>query len=50
MRVAEPHNGWIKNVFRFRHFSMRGLNKARAKFRLACLALNRRKVGAMQAC
>jgi transposase/IS5 family transposase len=47
--IAEPPNGWIKNVLGFRQFSMRGLKKAQAEFRLVCLALNLRRMGAMQA-
>jgi hypothetical protein len=38
--IAEPPNGWIKNVLGFRQFSMRGLKKAQAEFKLVCLALN----------
>jgi IS5 family transposase len=47
--IAEPPNGWIKNVLGFRQFSMRGLNKAQAEFKLVCMALNLRRMGAMQA-
>ncbi len=46
--IAEPPNGWIKSVLGFRHFSMRGLEKAKAEFKLVCLALNLRRMGAMQ--
>ncbi len=46
--IAEPPNGWIKNVLGFRQFSMRGLKKAKAEFKLVCLALNLRRMGAMQ--
>jgi transposase len=46
--IAEPPNGWIKNVLGFRQFSMRGLDKAKAEFKLVCLALNLRRMGAMQ--
>jgi transposase len=46
--IAEPPNGWIKNVLGFRQFSMRGLKKAQAEFKLVCLALNLRRMGAMQ--
>jgi transposase/IS5 family transposase len=45
--LAEPPNGWIKNVLGFRQFSMRGLEKAKAEFKLVCLALNLRRMGAM---
>ena len=48
--IAEPPNGWIKNVLGFRQFSMRGLQKAQAEFKLVCMALNLRRMGAMQAC
>ncbi len=47
--IAEPPNGWIKNILGFRQFSMRGLQKAQAEFKLVCLALNLRRMGAMQA-
>ena len=47
--LAEPPNGWIKNVLGFRQFSMRGLDKAKAEFKLVCLALNLRRMGAMHA-
>lgn len=46
--IAEPPNGWIKNVLGFRQFSMRGLEKAQAEFKLVCMALNLRRMGAMQ--
>ena len=46
--IAEPPNGWIKSVLGFRQFSMRGLDKAKAEFKLVCLALNLRRLGAMQ--
>ena len=47
--IAEPPNGWIKNVLGLRQFSMRGLEKAKAEFKLVCMALNLRRMGAMQA-
>jgi transposase len=47
--ISEPPNGWIKNVLGFRQFSMRGLKRAQAEFKLVCLALNLRRMGAMQA-
>ena len=46
--IAEPPNGWIKSVLGFRQFSMRGLEKANAEFKLVCMALNLRTMGAMQ--
>jgi transposase/IS5 family transposase len=48
--IAEPPNGWIKNVLGFRQFSMRGLKKTQAEFKLVCMALNLRRMGGMQAC
>ena len=45
--IAEPPNGWIKNVLGFRQFSVRGLRKAQAEWKLVCLALNLRRMGAM---
>ena len=47
--IAEPPNGWIKNVLGFRQFSVRGLRKAQAEWKLVCLALNLRRLGAMSA-
>jgi hypothetical protein len=42
--IAEPPNGWIKNVLGFRQFSMRGLHRVQAEFKLVCLALNLRRM------
>ena len=47
--IAEPPNGWIKSVLGFRQFSLRGLERVQAEFKLVCLALNLRRMGAMQA-
>lgn len=47
--IVEPPNGWIKAVLGFRQFSMRGLEKVQAEFKLVCMALNLRRMGAMQA-
>jgi len=47
--IVEPPNGWIKAALGFRQFSMRGLNKVKAEFKLVCMALNLRCMGAMQA-
>jgi transposase len=47
--IAEPPNGWIKSVLGFRQFSVRGLHRVQAEFKLVCLALNLRRMGAMQA-
>jgi hypothetical protein len=46
--LAEPPNGWIKDVLGFRQFSMRGLPKFRAEWKLVCLALNLRRMATMQ--
>ena len=42
--IAEPPNGWIKNVLGFRQFSMRGLHRVRAEWKLVCAALNLRRM------
>lgn len=42
--LSEPPNGWVKNVLGFRQFSMRGLAKAKAEWRLVCAALNLRRM------
>ena len=42
--ISEPPNGWVKNVLGFRQFSMRGLRKAKAEWRLVCAALNLRRM------
>lgn len=46
--LAEPPNGWIKNVLGFRQFSMRGLHKVQAEWKLVCMALNLRRTATMQ--
>jgi hypothetical protein len=45
--IAEPPNGWIKNVLGFRQFSLRGLHRVRAEWKLVCLALNLRRMAVM---
>ncbi len=45
--LAEPPNGWIKNVLGFRQFSLRGIDSVRAEWKLVCLALNLRRMAAM---
>lgn len=45
--IAEPPNGWIKNVLGFRQFSMRGLHRVRAEFKLVCMALNLRRMAVL---
>jgi hypothetical protein len=44
--IAEPPNGWIKSVLGFRQFSLRGLHRVQAEFKLVCLALNLRRMAA----
>jgi transposase len=46
--IAEPPNGWIKHVLGFRQFSLRGLHRVEAEWKLVCLALNLRRMAAMQ--
>ena len=47
--VAEPPFGWIKQVMGFRRFSVRGLRKVRGEWALVCLALNARRLHAVEA-
>ena len=42
--IAEPPNGWIKSVLGFRQFSMRGLRRVRAEWKLVCAAVNLRRM------
>jgi IS5 family transposase len=45
--LSEPPNGWVKNVLGFRQFSMRGLVKAQAEWKLVRAALNLRRMANM---
>ena len=45
--ISEPPNGWVKNVLGFRQFSLRGLTKVKAEWRLVCTALNLRRMARM---
>ena len=47
--LSEPPNGWVKNVLGFRQFSMRGLTKAQAEWKLVCAALNLRRMATKMA-
>lgn len=47
--IAEPPNGWIKNVLGFRQFSMRGLERVTAEWKLVCMALNLRRMCSLSA-
>ena len=49
-RKSEPPNGWIKNVLGFRQFSMRGLHRVQAEWKLVCMALNLRICGGWRRC
>jgi transposase len=42
--IVEPPNGWIKAVMGFRQFSLRGLEKVKAEWKLVCVALNLRRM------
>lgn len=45
--LAEPPNGWIKNVLGLRQFSMRGLHRVQAEWKLVCMALDLRRMATM---
>ncbi len=47
--IAEPPNGWIRSVLGLRRFSLRGLHRVQAGFKLVCLALHLRRMGSLQA-
>jgi Transposase DDE domain len=47
--IAEPPNGWIKSVLGFRQFSLRGLHRVTAEWKLVCMALNLRRMCTLQA-
>ena len=46
--IPEPVFGWIKHVMGFRQFSLRGLSKVTGEWSLVCLALNVRRMWALQ--
>jgi transposase len=46
--IVEPVFGWIKHAMGFRQFSLRGLHKVRGEWGLVCLALNVRRMWALQ--
>lgn len=46
--ISEPPNAWVKSVLGFRQFSMRGLAKAQAEWKLVCTALNLRRMAKMR--
>jgi transposase len=45
--LSEPPNAWVKSILGFRQFSMRGLAKAQAEWKLVCAALNLRRMAKM---
>jgi transposase len=47
--IAEPPNGWVKNVLGFRQFSVRGLDRVKAEWKLVCMALNLRRMCTLRA-
>ncbi|HEX2228505.1 MAG TPA: IS1182 family transposase [Candidatus Binatia bacterium] len=46
--IVEPVFGWIKHAMGFRQFSLRGLSKVSGEWSLMCLALNIRRMWALQ--
>src|SRR5205085_2271187 len=42
--IVEPVFGWAKAALGFRQFSLRGLAKVRAEWRMVCLVLNLRRM------
>jgi transposase len=46
--IVEPIFGWVKHVMGFRQFSLRGLTKVKGEWSLVCLALNVRRLWALQ--
>ena len=46
--IVEPVFGWVKHVMGFRQFSLRGLTKVKGEWSLVCLALNVRRLWALQ--
>ena len=45
--IAEPPNRSIKSVLGFRQFSLRGIERIRAEWKLICAALNLRRMATM---
>lgn len=45
--IAEPPNGWVKNILGFRQFSMRSLHRVTAEWKLVCMALNLRRMATL---
>jgi len=47
--IVEPVFGWVKRVLGFRAFSLRGLRKVAGEWSLVCMALNLRRMAAIEA-
>jgi transposase len=45
--IAELPFAWIKHVLGFRRFGLRGLKKVRGAWQLVCVALNLKRIGAL---
>lgn len=45
--IVEAPNGWIKAILGFRQFSLRGIKKVQAEWKLVCLALNLRRMATL---
>jgi transposase len=46
--IPEPVFGWVKHILGFRQFSLRGLKKVTGEWDLVCLAINMRRMWALQ--
>ena len=46
--IVEPVFGWIKHILGFRQFSLRGVTKVKGEWSLVCLAMNLRRMWALQ--
>jgi transposase len=46
--IPEPVFGWIKHIIGFRQFSLRGVTKVTGEWNLVCLAVNVRRLWALQ--
>jgi transposase len=46
--VVEPVFGWVKHALGFRQFSLRGLSKVRGEWDIVCLAVDLRRMWALQ--
>jgi transposase len=46
--IPEPVFGWIKHIMGFRQFSLRGFTKVKGEWNLVCLAVNMRRMWALQ--